>query len=89
MSNLTKKNLKLYRIGVVVCSITATVYYGGLCTHKYISDPISGSTEMVSLDSDILPPLKWSICKQVTLTDCIPDVYYDLFEQTYIDLGFN
>ena len=80
------------RIGVVVCSITATVYYGGLCTHKYISDPVTVSTEIVPLET--LPPLKWSICKPFTLTDCtIPLVipqyypqYYSLFYNDYDNL---
>ena len=44
------------------------MYYGYDCTKKYISDPITVSDEMVPLDS--LPPLQWSICKQVQLTDC-------------------
>ena len=65
----------LFRIMVVTCSVLATVYYGYECTKKYISDPITVSDEMVPLDS--LPPLQWSICKQVHLTDCtIPVDYY-------------
>ena len=58
----------LFRIVVVTCSVLATVYYGYECAKKYISDPITVSEEMVPLDS--LPPLQWSICKQVYLTDC-------------------
>ena len=57
-----------FRIVVVICSVLATVYYGYACTKKYISDPITVSDEMVPLDS--LPPLQWSICKQIHLTDC-------------------
>ena len=53
---------------MVICSVIATVFYGYECTKKYISDPITVSDEMVPLDS--LPPLQWSICKQVQLTDC-------------------
>ena len=68
------------RIGVIVCSITATVYYGGLCTQKYISDPVTVITEIVPLES--LPPLRWSICKPVRITDCkVPD----FFNLNYVD----
>ena len=69
-----------FRIGVVVCSITATVYYGGLCTQKYISDPVTVTTDIVPLDN--FQPLKWSICKQATLTDCttpLENVYGSIF----------
>ena len=63
---------------VVTCSFLATIYYGYECTKKYISDPITVSDEMVPLES--LPPLQWSICKQVYLTDCtIPQVDYSTF----------
>ena len=61
----------------MICSITATVYYGGLCTQKYISDPVTVVDEIVPLES--LPPLKWSVCKQVTLTDCSFQEYYDFW----------
>ena len=76
-----------------MCSITATVYYGGLCTQKYISDPVTVSSEIVPLKS--LPPLKWSICKPVTLTDCTisyifsegyyRDYYTDDYTENYTD----
>ena len=76
----------IFRIVVVICSVLATVYYGYECTKKYISDPITVSDEMVPLDS--LPPLQWSICKQVHLTDCtfqeyIPSYYNNLFDNDY------
>ena len=51
------------------------MYYGGLCTQKYISDPVTVVDEIVPLES--LPPLKWSVCKQVTLTDCSYQEYFD------------
>ena len=56
------------------------MYYGYECTKKYISDPITVTDEMVPLDS--LPPLQWSICKQVQLTDCSIqlDDYASFFE---------
>ena len=66
--DLVRNKYNLFRIVVVTCSVLATVYYGYECTKKYISDPIAVSDEMVPLDS--LPPLQWSICKQVHLTDC-------------------
>ena len=59
----------------MICSITATVYYGGLCTQKYISDPVTVVDEIVPLES--LPPLKWSICKQIHLTKCTVAETYD------------
>ena len=74
-----------FRIGVVVCSIAATVYYGGLCTKKYISDPVTVSTEIVPLET--LPPLRWSICKPVTLTDCSFKESYDFWSGTTILAG--
>ena len=75
----------LFRIVVVICSVLATVYYGYECTKKYISDPIIVSDEMVPLES--LPPLQWSICKQVHLTDCTiqdySEYYFSLFDNDY------
>ena len=74
----------LFRMVVVFCSVLATVYFGYLCTKKYISDPITVSDEMVPLDS--LPPLQWSICKQVHLTDCIIlDTSFNSY--SYFDYG--
>ena len=61
----------------MICSFTATVYYGGLCTQKYISDPVTVVDEILPLES--LPPLKWSVCKQVTLTDCSFQEDYDFW----------
>ena len=73
-----KKSDYNFRIVVVTCSILATVYYGYECAKKYISDPITVSDEMVRLDS--LPPLQWSICKKVHLTDCtIPNICYQAY----------
>ena len=70
---------------VVICSVLATVYCGYECTKKYISDPITVSDEIVPLDS--LPPLQWSICKQVQLTDCYiqSDVFASLNEYNYFN----
>ena len=81
---MSNKNIQytFYRIGVVICSITATVYYGGLCTQKYISDPVTVLDEVVPLES--LPPLKWSICKPVYLTNCTVTRTFDLYTFEYI-----
>ena len=65
----------MFRVGVVICCITATVYYGGLCTEKYISNPTTITSDMVPISE--LPPLQWSICRQVYFSDCvIPDMNY-------------
>ena len=84
---MSNKNIQYtcYRIGVVICSITATVYYGGLCTQKYISDPVTVVDEIVPLES--LPPLKWSICKPVYLTNCTVTRTFDFYTFEYIDSG--
>ena len=74
-----------WRIGVVVCSISATVYYGGLCTEKYISNPATVVEEMVPLDQ--LPPLQWSICRQVYFADCFSYSYLDLWSYDYVETG--
>ena len=58
----------IFRFGVVICCISATVYYGGLCTEKYISNPATVTSEMVPISE--LPPLQMSICRQVYLSDC-------------------
>ena len=68
-----------------MCSITATVYYGGLCTQKYISDPVTVSTDIVPLET--LPPLKWSFCKEVYLTDCTKTKYLDWDTFDYVESG--
>ncbi len=62
---------------IVACCISATIYYGGTCTQKYFSNPVTFSSEMVSISE--LPPLKWSICKQVKFSDlkCSPKVIDD------------
>jgi hypothetical protein len=70
----------------VVCSITATVYYGGECTQKYISHPVTVSDEIVPLES--LPPLQWSICKQIYLTDCTVSQIWDMWTNDYTNTGF-
>ena len=75
------------RIGVVVCSISATVYYGGLCTEKYISNPATVVEEMVPLDQ--LPPLQWSICRQVYFADCFSYRYWDFESYDYVETGFS
>ena len=75
------------RIGVVICSITATVYYGGLCTQKYISNPVTVVDEIVPMET--LPPLKWSICKQVTLTECTSPVENNLYYYEYYFFSSN
>ena len=70
---------------MVFCSISATVYYGGLCSEKYLSNPATVVEEMVPLDQ--LPPLQWSICRQVYLADCSPSIYYDFWNYEYVDQG--
>ena len=69
------------------CSITATVYYGGLCTQKYISEPVTVVDEMVPLES--MPPLRWSICKQVHLTNCTVTETFDWYIYEYIASGLD
>ena len=81
----------MFRVGVVICSFSATAYYGGLCTEKYISNPATITTEMVPITD--LPPLQTSICRQVYLYDCKVQKYwvsiYDDFEyyDEYFDLN--
>ena len=61
------------------------MYYGGLCTQKYIFDPVTVDDEIVPLES--LPPLKWSICKQVHLADCTESSYWDIWSYDYVKTG--
>ncbi len=61
------------------------MYYGGLCTEKYISNPATVVEEMVPLDQ--LPPLQWTICRQVYLADCTPSRYWDMWYDVYVDQG--
>ena len=70
----------IFRVGVVICCISATVYYGGLCTEKYISNPATVTSEMVPISE--LPPLQMSICRQVYLSDCTsPEFnFYNFFD---------
>ncbi len=83
----------MFRVGVVICCISATVYYGGLCTEKYISNPATITSEMVPITD--LPPLQMSICRQVYLYDCKVEKYWvsiydDFFEyyDQYFDLNY-
>ena len=61
------------------------MYYGGLCTVKYISNPATVVEKMAPLDQ--LPPLQWSICRQVYFADCVTYRYWDVNIYDYIDQG--